>query len=37
MIHGYFETDFGLVWETVSLEVPPLIDRLAACIDDNLA
>ena len=27
MIHGYFETNFDLVWETVSIEIPPLIVR----------
>jgi uncharacterized protein with HEPN domain len=28
--HGYFEIDFGVVWETVTLSVPPLIDALRA-------
>ena len=27
MIHGYFETNFELVWETVSVEIPPLISK----------
>jgi uncharacterized protein with HEPN domain len=26
--HGYFEVDFEVVWETVSLSVPPLIAAL---------
>lgn len=28
--HGYFEIDFGVVWETVTFSVPPLIDALKA-------
>lgn len=35
MIHGYFETNFELVWETVSVEIPPLIVRLAGLLDDT--
>ena len=26
--HGYFDIDFEVVWETVSLSLPPLIDAL---------
>ena len=26
--HGYFEIDFEVVWETVTLSVPPLIEAL---------
>lgn len=33
MIHGYFETDFGLVWETVRAEIPALIAQLAPLVD----
>ena len=29
MAHGYFETDFGIVWETVDTEIPRLIEQLA--------
>jgi uncharacterized protein with HEPN domain len=29
MAHGYFETNYELVWETVSAEIPRLIDRLS--------
>jgi uncharacterized protein with HEPN domain len=25
MAHGYFETDFGIVWETVATEIPDLL------------
>lgn len=35
MIHGYFETDFGLVGETVRTEIPPLIARLAPLLDER--
>jgi uncharacterized protein with HEPN domain len=35
MIHGYFETNFDLVWETVSVEIPPLIVRLSGMLDDS--
>lgn len=28
--HGYFEIDFEVVWDTVSLSVPPLIVALKA-------
>jgi uncharacterized protein with HEPN domain len=31
--HGYFEIDFEVVWETVSLSLPPLIDALNAVKD----
>jgi uncharacterized protein with HEPN domain len=30
MAHGYFETDYTLVWETVSVEIPRLIATLSA-------
>ena len=26
--HGYYELDFEVVWDTVSLSLPPLIDAL---------
>jgi uncharacterized protein with HEPN domain len=26
--HGYYEVDFEVVWETVSLSVPPLVEAL---------
>lgn len=26
--HGYFDIDFEVVWETVSLSLPPLVDAL---------
>jgi uncharacterized protein with HEPN domain len=29
MAHGYFQTNYGLVWETVSTEIPPLIGALS--------
>jgi len=33
MIHGYFETNLELVWETVNVEIPPLIARLSDLLD----
>jgi uncharacterized protein with HEPN domain len=35
MIHGYFETNFDLVWETVSVEIPSLIVRLSGILDES--
>lgn len=35
MIHGYFETNFELVWETVSAQIPPLIGRLSGIADSH--
>jgi uncharacterized protein with HEPN domain len=29
MAHGYFETDFGLVWDTVETALPQLMDQLS--------
>ena len=28
--HGYFEVDLSVVWQTVEIELPTLIDRLEA-------
>jgi uncharacterized protein with HEPN domain len=33
MAHGYFETNYEVVWETVSVEIP----RLIAALSDLLA
>ena len=30
MAHGYFETDFGIVWDTVKAELPTLVSHLSA-------
>lgn len=32
MAHGYFETDYGLVWDTVETALPALIDDLEAVL-----
>ncbi|MGP8080340.1 MAG: DUF86 domain-containing protein [Dehalococcoidales bacterium] len=32
LIHGYFDVNNDLVWETVTLELPPLIARIKAVI-----
>ena len=29
MAHGYFETNYELVWETVDVEIPTLVARLS--------
>ena len=29
MAHGYFQTNYGLVWDTVSTEIPPLVGALS--------
>jgi uncharacterized protein with HEPN domain len=29
MAHGYFETNYALVWETVGAEIPRLVARLS--------
>jgi uncharacterized protein with HEPN domain len=29
LIHGYFDIDAEIVWRTVTLELPPLIEALA--------
>ena len=33
MAHGYFETNYALVWETVSTEIPRLIAQLSAILE----
>lgn len=35
MIHGYFETNFELVWETASVQIPPLIGQLSGIVDNS--
>jgi len=32
LIHGYFDVNNDLVWETVTIELPPLITRIKAVI-----
>ena len=31
--HGYFDVDLGVVWQTVEVELPTLIDRLEALLN----
>jgi uncharacterized protein with HEPN domain len=33
LIHGYFEVNHDLVWETVSTELPPLVAQLGQAIE----
>jgi len=28
LIHGYFDVNLDVVWETVTQDIPPLIDQL---------
>ncbi len=28
LIHGYFDIDYGIVWDTVTIEFPKLIEKL---------
>jgi uncharacterized protein with HEPN domain len=32
MAHGYFETNYELVWETVGTEIPRLIDEVSSLL-----
>jgi uncharacterized protein with HEPN domain len=34
MAHGYFETDFGIVWSTVDTEIPGLREQLTLLLRD---
>ena len=28
LIHGYFDVDLGIVWQIISVELPPLLEQL---------
>lgn len=28
LIHGYFDVDLDIVWDTVKTDLPPLLDKL---------
>lgn len=32
LIHGCFDIDIDVVWNTVSSEIPPLVDQIQAII-----
>ena len=34
LIHGYFDVNFDVVWETVTNDLPPLIDKLEKIVTD---
>lgn len=36
LIHGYFEINYDLVWETVTKELPPLIRQLKSVLREEL-
>ena len=36
LIHGYFDVNNDLVWETVTLELPPLIAQIKAVIKKEI-
>ncbi len=33
LIHGYFDVDLDIIWQIISVDLPPLISRLAELID----
>lgn len=35
LIHGYDGIDFDILWDTIELELPPLIDTLECIIDSE--
>lgn len=35
LIHGYFEVNQDIVWETVTRELPPLISQLQKMLDNE--
>jgi uncharacterized protein with HEPN domain len=35
LIHGYFDVNNDLVWETVTAELPPLIAKIEAVIKNE--
>jgi len=36
LIHGYFDVNLDVLWETVTNDLPPLIDRLERILADSL-
>jgi len=34
LIHGYFDVNLDVVWETVTNDLPPLIDKLEKIVTD---
>ncbi len=35
LIHGYFDIDTKIVWETVNTDLPALLEQIRALINDN--
>ena len=35
LIHGYFEVDLDIVWETVTKDLPPLVAQLEAIVAEG--
>ena len=35
LIHGYFDVDHDIVWETVRTDLPPLVSELEEIIPEN--
>jgi uncharacterized protein with HEPN domain len=33
-VHGYDEIDLDVLWQIVSVELPPLVEQLDAILDD---
>ncbi len=36
LIHGYFEVNLDIVWDTVTVELPPLIPQLRKVLDKEV-
>jgi uncharacterized protein with HEPN domain len=34
IVHGYFSINFGIIWETITKELPPLKAQIAAILED---
>jgi uncharacterized protein with HEPN domain len=35
LIHGYFEVDLDIVWETVTKDLPPLVAQLEEIVAEG--
>lgn len=35
VVHGYFEVDFDLLWDVVTLDIPKLHAQLVAILDEK--
>jgi len=35
LIHAYFDIDLDILWQTVTTELPPLLESLEALLDEE--